>query len=77
MDNVLLESVNGWIIVLSRVNFTFPMRQNWANYRAGFGEVMYNFWLGLERIFQLVNGATNGKITYRLRFELQSNDTHE
>jgi hypothetical protein len=73
---ISLMSVNGWLTILSRIDSTFPLRQNWVKYKTGFGDVTSNFWLGLERIFQLTNIATNGGVMYRLRFELQSNDTH-
>jgi hypothetical protein len=70
-----MMSVNGWLIILSRIDSSFPLRQNWTSYKAGFGDVMSNFWLGLEHIYQLTNGATNGQKIYRLRVEVQSNDT--
>jgi Fibrinogen beta and gamma chains, C-terminal globular domain len=65
-------SVNGWLTIMSRINANFPSSLNWTMYKSGFGEITSNFWLGLERIFQLTNINNNGGVMYRLRFELQS-----
>jgi ficolin len=73
---VSLMSVNGWITILSRVDSSFPLNQYWADYKKGFGDLSSNFWLGLERIYQLTNGATNGQQLYRLRVEVQSERTN-
>ena len=72
-DVISLMSVNGWLTIMSRVNLTSPPTLNWAMYKSGLGDITSNFWLGLERIFQLTNVNTNGGVMYRLRFELQSN----
>jgi hypothetical protein len=72
-DNVQpLQSVNGWLVIMSRMDGTFPLNQTWETYKTGFGNNTLNFWLGLERIYQLTNSAVNGGITYRIRFLLQS-----
>ena len=67
---VALRSVFGWLTIYSRVNNQFPLNQPTAAYVDGFGEIMSNFWLGLERIHQLTNPTTNGGVQYRLRFEM-------
>ena len=69
---VPLRSVNGWLTVMSRVDSNFPDNLNWASYKVGFGDTMSNFWLGLERIYQLTNINANGQMLYRLRFEVES-----
>ena len=69
-----LRSIHEWLIILSRVDDTFPLDHDWVTYRTGFGEISTNFWLGLEKIYQLSNGDVNGGKEYRLKFLLQSFD---
>jgi Fibrinogen beta and gamma chains, C-terminal globular domain len=61
-----------WIVILSRIDTNFPLNQTYQVYQDGFGSATSNFWLGLNRIYYLTNGAVNGGHTYRLRFELRS-----
>jgi hypothetical protein len=68
-------SVNGWLTILSRVDSRFSTNKTWLSYKEGFGNATSNFWLGLERIYQLTNGATDRQQIYRLRLEVQSNAT--
>jgi len=75
-NNVTLMSVFGWIIILSRINSSFPVNQLWTNYEAGFGEIMSNFWLGLNNIYKLTNSSINGGVTYNLRVEVQEYKTN-
>ncbi|ESO01678.1 hypothetical protein HELRODRAFT_174641 [Helobdella robusta] len=59
--------VNGWIVIQQRIDGSQSFNQSWAKYKAGFGTFNANFWLGLEKIYQLTNSAS-----YRLRFEIDS-----
>lgn len=68
--NVSLKSINDWLIIQSRINSSFPTALNWATYKVGFGSTIEsNFWLGLEKIYQLTKN--NGKL-YQLRVEVLS-----
>src|SRR6218665_843911 len=65
-----MRSINNWIVIQQRVvnggvNFVLP----WSDYKAGFGSISGDFWLGLEKIYQLTSSAR-----YRLRIEIQSLD---
>jgi ficolin len=62
-----MRSVNGWLVIQSRVDSSYPINQTWAVYRDGFGDIMSNFWLGLEKIHQLTT-----RDTYQIRFEVQA-----
>ncbi|ESO01661.1 hypothetical protein HELRODRAFT_144825, partial [Helobdella robusta] len=57
-----------WIVIQQRIDGSLSFDQNWTTYKAGFGAYNANFWLGLEKIYQLTNSAS-----YRLRFEVLSN----
>jgi hypothetical protein len=69
-----LRSVYGWLILLSRIDSSFPLDQPYSSYQDGFGDILSNFWLGLEHVYQLTNVAVNGGKTYRLRFEILKTD---
>jgi Fibrinogen beta and gamma chains, C-terminal globular domain len=71
---VPLNSVGGWLTVLSRIDANFPTKQSVAAYTNGFGNISNNFWLGLENIYWLTNSAVNGGKTYKLRIEIQGNN---
>ena len=63
----VLRSVANWIVINSRINGSYPVNQTWAVYKAGHGDIMSNFWLGLEAVHQLTTSAT-----YSLRIEVLS-----
>lgn len=74
---VQMTSVNGWMTIFSRMDSNFPLAQQSDAYIGGFGEITSNFWLGLKNIYYLTNSAVNGGFQYRLRLEMQSNDTNK
>lgn len=48
----------GWTVILRRVNGEgVPFEQPWIQYRNGFGDLFYNFWLGLEKMRRLTKSA--------------------
>ena len=54
---------------MSRISSSFPVNLAWNDYKVGFGDNESNFWLGLEKIYQLTN---NGGHSYRLRIEMMA-----
>ena len=56
----------GWIIFHQHLGDSFNWNLPWADYKAGFGDITSNFWLGLERIHLLTNVQP-----YRLRMEME------
>ena len=54
-NSIPLRSVAGWLTILSRVDLNFPLNLYWHNYSIGFGDIMSNFWLGLENIYHLTS----------------------
>ena len=70
-SSVTTSSVFGWITVMQRTDLTTNWANTWAQYKNGFGDInTVQFWLGLERIHQLMTSAN-----YRLRIELQQTTT--
>ena len=78
-ETVLLNSVNGWIVVQQKIMPTLipksssstshaSFNQTWSTYKSGFGEISSNFWIGLDRLHYLT--AAEGYS--RLRIEAQS-----
>ena len=57
----------GWIVLQRRVDASVDFYRKWNEYKAGFGDLNGNFWLGLERIHKLA-GSGKGAI---LRVDLK------
>ena len=54
---VPILTINGWILMQRKVTGgSVSFNQNWAEYRHGFGSAAGNdnYWLGLEKIYQLM-----------------------
>ena len=64
-------SVFGWIIFHQHLGFTFDWSLPWADYKAGFGSIDADFWLGLEKVHLLTSSQP-----YRLRVEVQQTSTN-
>lgn len=43
----------GWIVIQQRFDGSSNFYRNWNEYKSGFGNLDGEFWLGLERIYQL------------------------
>ena len=52
-DSITLVSVFGWIVIYQHVDDTLDWNRPWADYKAGFGSIDGNFWLGLENMHLL------------------------
>ena len=70
-DPVPVMSVFSWIIIHQRLGLTFNWYRPWADYKAGFGSVDADFWLGLEKMHLLTSSQP-----YRLRVEVQQDSTN-
>ena len=55
----------GWIIIQRRVYGNEDFNRDWADYRAGFGDRMRDFWMGNEDIYALTSSGR-----YELRVEV-------
>jgi len=64
-------SVFNWIIINQRFGYTFDWDLPWADYKAGFGSIDADFWLGLEKMHLLTSSQP-----YRLRVEVQNRSTN-
>ena len=71
LDAVPVMSVFGWIIIHQRLGFTFNWNLPCDDYKAGFGSIGADFWLGLEIVHLLTNSQP-----YRLRVEMQQWSTN-
>ena len=63
-------SVFGWIIIHQHLGYSFDWSLSWYHYKAGFGSIDADFWLGLEKVHLLTNCQP-----YRLRVEVQQAST--
>jgi len=70
-DPVPVMSAFGWIIIHQHLGYTFDWQLSWAAYKAGFGSIDADFWLGLEKMHLLTSSRP-----YRLRVEVQHRSTN-
>ncbi|XP_037131614.1 tenascin-N isoform X1 [Syngnathus acus] len=56
----------GWLVVQRRTTGKLDFMKRWRPYVAGFGNATDEFWIGLDKIYQM----TNTPIRYEARFEL-------
>ena len=70
-DGVPVMSVFGWIMFHQHLDVSDGWDLPWADYKAGFGSIDGNFWLGLEKVHLLTSSQP-----YRLRVELQDRSTN-
>merc|ERR550534_2474562 len=45
----------GWLVFQRRTGPELNFTEDWANYKHGFGTVIGDQWLGLEKLYQLTN----------------------
>uniref|UniRef100_A0A8D0CDL1 Tenascin N n=1 Tax=Scleropages formosus TaxID=113540 RepID=A0A8D0CDL1_SCLFO len=57
----------GWIVFQRRSNGKLDFMKRWKQYIQGFGDLTDEFWLGLEKIYELTNSSTK----YELRVDLK------
>ncbi|ESN94004.1 hypothetical protein HELRODRAFT_87913, partial [Helobdella robusta] len=57
-----------WIVIQQRIDGSLSFNKNWITYKLGFGNYNKNYWMGLEKIYQLTNWQN-----FRLRFEVLIN----
>ena len=55
----------GWLVIQRRHDGATDFNRNWADYRAGFGAVGHDVWLGLDAIFLFTN-----QDSYELRVDV-------
>jgi len=68
-SSIPLMSVNNWIVIQQNVDESVNFNRKWVDYKAGFGNTATNFWLGLEKMYQLTSSRP-----MQLRIEIQSLD---
>ena len=64
-SKIQIMNINGWIVFQQRIDGSLSFKLPWSNYTAGFGSISANFWLGLEKIYQLTAAGN-----YWLRMEM-------
>ncbi|XP_049292469.1 fibrinogen C domain-containing protein 1-like [Anopheles funestus] len=56
-----------WIIFQQRYDGTVDFYRNWTEYRAGFGDIGGEFWLGLDKLYRILSSGPR----YELLIELE------
>jgi len=57
----------GWIVFQRRVDASVNFYRNWNEYKAGFGDLNGNFWLGLEKIHKLAGPGKRATLRVDLK----------
>ncbi|XP_062994083.1 angiopoietin-related protein 3 [Elgaria multicarinata webbii] len=61
-----MKTESSWTVIQNRSDGSLDFNQTWENYTNGFGNLDGEFWLGLHKIYSIVNQAD-----YILRIELE------
>ena len=61
----------GWTVIQRRVDNSTDFNRTWDVYKAGFGDPLKNFWIGLENIYSMTN---EGKRTLRIELKHMDGD---
>lgn len=56
----------GWTVFQKRLDGSVDFQRNWNDYKNGFGNLIGEFWLGLDKIYRLTKTKSN-----RLRVDLE------
>ena len=57
----------GWIVFQRRVDQSVDFFRGWDEFKAGFGDLNGNFWLGLERVHKLAAPGKNAVLRVDLK----------
>ncbi|KAF7473163.1 Hypothetical predicted protein [Marmota monax] len=54
----------GWTVIQKRIDGTIDFQRLWCDYLDGFGDLLGEFWLGLKKIFYIVNQKNTSFMLY-------------
>ena len=67
----------GWIVFQRRVDGTVDFYRNWADYKAGFGDINGNYWMGLDKLHALAGPGRRKVLRIDLKdYSLGSSSYH-
>lgn len=57
--DMCLEQRDGWIVIQRRVSDAVAFHHmGWEDYKNGFGDYRYNYWIGLEKLHQITSSGS-------------------
>ncbi|XP_007070838.2 angiopoietin-related protein 5 isoform X1 [Chelonia mydas] len=54
----------GWTVIQKRTDGVIDFQRNWSEYLDGFGDLSGDFWLGLRKVFLILNQKTTSFMLY-------------
>ena len=68
LDSTSVLMVDDGIVVQQRFDMETQFNLPWVNYTNGFGNKSGNYWMGLEKLFQLTNASDYNRLKIELCF---------
>ena len=56
----------GWTVVQRRMDGSVDFSRDWFGYENGFGNLNFEFWLGLSKIYRLTKGGQDTQLQVKL-----------
>ena len=57
--NMSIRGEGGWTVIQQRLNNIIPFNRTWQEYRNGFGDPTSNYWIGLQKIRDILTAESS------------------
>ena len=67
--NMSINGLHGWTVIQRRLNNITPFNRTWQEYKNGFGDASSNYWIGLQKIRDILGAEST---TFQLYIGMES-----